>query len=432
LIILKLGSVQGEKEMLHLIYIIADDLTGASDAGVQYRRRGLRTLISSEVDLDFLNMLADNYDVISINADTRTQLPNDAYQTTYDLVKLVQLAEPKYIYKKIDSLVRGNAAQELEAVMDALGSTFAVVAISFPTNDRTLCNGILVHNDINGDKTEVDVRRRFADNMKRRVQGIELATIRQGKNAVQSVMEQGHSLGIEVFVADAVTDEDLSIVRDSALALNSKTVFCGSAGLASQLSILEGRDCKEEVLLQVKDGVTIIVVGSRNVCTAEQVLALVDKTGMPVITVLTKEILENEIDKVCSEVLYQADNLITSGYKLLTVAVDTLFIDLKDSSDDFHDNVVDSLKIADTIGIFVKELFKRYPISTILSSGGDTSLAILRSLDAKAIELDLEILPGIPIGRLIGGMAEGLIIITKSGGFGQRDSLIRCIEYLGS
>lgn len=413
-----------------MIYIIADDLTGANDTGVQYKRRGLRTLISTEVDLTLLDQFAGSFDVISINADTRTKDSQLAYKTTYDFVKHIQETNHKYIYKKVDSLVRGNAAQELEAVMDALDSSLAIVAISYPANARTLNNGILRLPHVNGEQSEVNVTKLFSDGMNRKVKGISLQTVRQGIEAVQIAIRQGQSHKAQVFVIDAVTDHDLSVVRDVSLAQEDKVVLCGSAGLANQLSLIEGSDVLIETFHEDTNGVTLVVIGSRNACTAEQIQALADETGMPIITALTSEILKGETKKVSKEILAQADNLINGGCKLLAVVVDTLFMDYRISHNDSQDVINDSLRIADVIGSLANELCERYHISAILSSGGDTSLAVLKALEAKGIELNSEILPGVPIGRLIGGKSEGMTIVTKSGGFGQKDSLIRSIEYL--
>jgi uncharacterized protein YgbK (DUF1537 family) len=104
---------------LDLIYIIADDLTGASDTGVQFKRIGLRTAISAEINIDVLEKLYEKFEVISINADTRSLMPEEAYAQTFNLTKRIGTNANEYIYKKVDSLMRGNAAEELQAVMDA-------------------------------------------------------------------------------------------------------------------------------------------------------------------------------------------------------------------------------------------------------------------------------------------------------------------------
>jgi len=40
-----------------------------------------------------------------------------------------------------------------------------------------------------------------------------------------------------------------------------------------------------------------------------------------------------------------------------------------------------------------------------------------------------EVLPGIPWGMLRGGRFDGVLVVTKSGGFGAPDALIRIAEF---
>ena len=46
------------------------------------------------------------------------------------------------------------------------------------------------------------------------------------------------------------------------------------------------------------------------------------------------------------------------------------------------------------------------------------------------MELTDEIVPGVPIGILKEGMADGSSMVTKSGGFGEEDTLVKVIQYL--
>jgi uncharacterized protein YgbK (DUF1537 family) len=413
-----------------MIYIIADDLTGASDTGVQYKRRGLRTLISAEIDLDQINTLSDEFDVISINADTRAKFPQDAYNMTYNLVKHIKNKEYKYIYKKVDSVLRGNVAQELEAMMDAMNVPLAVVAISYPENGRTLCNGVLTISNTNSIKSGIDAIKVFSDGMNVKVQGIGIEVVREGKEALMKAVASGCSEGGQVFVIDAVTDEDLAIVRDASLAVERKMILCGSAGLAKQLSLLEPREEKGEAAFSKKDGITLVMIGSYNTCTAEQVQTLVSETGIPLITVFTRDILAGKNEMVNQEISKQADDLISGGCRLLAVVVDTLLPGYIDTENDRIGIIKDSLSITNAMGCFARQFCERYAVNAIVSSGGDTSLAILNALNANGIELEAEIVSGVPVGQLVGGIAEGIAIVTKSGGFGKKDCLVRSIEYL--
>lgn len=62
--------------------------------------------------------------------------------------------------------------------------------------------------------------------------------------------------------------------------------------------------------------------------------------------------------------------------------------------------------------------------------GGDTAAMVCERLAAQAIELFGEVMPGIPVGRMVGGRADGRMVITKSGGFGAADTLDRVLNVL--
>jgi len=62
-------------------------------------------------------------------------------------------------------------------------------------------------------------------------------------------------------------------------------------------------------------------------------------------------------------------------------------------------------------------------------SGGDTAAMVCRTIEARAIELDDELITGIPLGRIAGGWFDGVPVVTKSGGFGRPDALIQVVEY---
>jgi uncharacterized protein YgbK (DUF1537 family) len=67
---------------------------------------------------------------------------------------------------------------------------------------------------------------------------------------------------------------------------------------------------------------------------------------------------------------------------------------------------------------------KKHPIGALLMTGGDTALSICEALNAKGIALMGELMPGVPAGRILGGEAEGLAVITKSGAFGDEMAIV--------
>ena len=74
--------------------------------------------------------------------------------------------------------------------------------------------------------------------------------------------------------------------------------------------------------------------------------------------------------------------------------------------------------------------FERHDPEAIMLTGGDTALLALTALGADSIVLHGEMAPGIPWGSVRGGMADGRIVVTKSGGFGDSTTLTRVIRML--
>ncbi|CRE33338.1 Uncharacterized protein conserved in bacteria [Bordetella pertussis] len=58
----------------------------------------------------------------------------------------------------------------------------------------------------------------------------------------------------------------------------------------------------------------------------------------------------------------------------------------------------------------------------MVATGGDGASAVLAALQASGIALVDE------LGTLTGGQAAGLPVVTKAGGFGEQDVLIRAAQ----
>ncbi len=65
----------------------------------------------------------------------------------------------------------------------------------------------------------------------------------------------------------------------------------------------------------------------------------------------------------------------------------------------------------------------------IFVTGGDTASMVLSAIGADSIAIQHEVVTGVPWGVLSGGSFDGLPVVTKSGGFGAPDTLIRVAEF---
>ncbi len=73
-----------------------------------------------------------------------------------------------------------------------------------------------------------------------------------------------------------------------------------------------------------------------------------------------------------------------------------------------------------------------YPeaMAGVFATGGETASRFLRSTEARGLGLLRELLPGIAAGRILGGRYNGTVMITKAGGFGAADAIVRAIDAL--
>jgi uncharacterized protein YgbK (DUF1537 family) len=92
----------------------------------------------------------------------------------------------------------------------------------------------------------------------------------------------------------------------------------------------------------------------------------------------------------------------------------------------------DAAAVAAGFGDRVAQQLAKASYDALVLVGGDGAAAALDRAGATAITVHSALAPGIPIGTIVGGAAHGARVVTKSGGFGDADSLIHIIDRLQS
>jgi uncharacterized protein YgbK (DUF1537 family) len=112
------------------IVIIADDLTGGADTGVQFCAFFDETVLVPHDRVP--NALGQTGEAasraISIFTNSRTLEADIARKRLMSLAGRFSQSKPEWIYKKIDSCLRGNLGAEIEAIMDGLGFELSFIA----------------------------------------------------------------------------------------------------------------------------------------------------------------------------------------------------------------------------------------------------------------------------------------------------------------
>jgi uncharacterized protein YgbK (DUF1537 family) len=118
-----------------MIGVIADDLTGAAEIGAVGLRHGLR----AEVIL--AGAPGRKADLICVDTDSRSCDPTEAARRATNAARMLQSCGADWIYKKTDSVLRGNVTPEIEAVVRQLGLSSALLVPANPSLGRTVVNG---------------------------------------------------------------------------------------------------------------------------------------------------------------------------------------------------------------------------------------------------------------------------------------------------
>ena len=421
------------------IAIIADDLTGASDTGIQFRKHGLKTKVV--VDADKLDLFLEGDEVLAINSNTRPLKYYNAYRKVYEISCTLEKAGYKSVYKKIDSTFRGNLGSELEAVMDAFDSELTILVPSYPDNGRCMVNGNLKisfpYEEGIKDNEEKDERQDLCyvpsvlqNEMKRKVALIDLKTVHKGSEAIYFDIKKLRKEGFQVIVIDAVTNEDLNRIAIACKNLPSNTIFSGTAGFAAYLpKVIDLYEDNQKQLLK-KNKVMLIVAGTYNHITRIQIDKVLSNTNSVLIKIDTNRIINGKLLEEVQKIIEDAMTFYNNQKEIigpLIIAVDTLFklpceMDLLTSR---H-----SRDVAIAIGEIVKGLVDKDIVESLLITGGDTALHVLYALNTEGIDLQEEVLAGIPLGLLSGGKAHNVRIVTKAGGFGSSTALLEVIKHL--
>jgi uncharacterized protein YgbK (DUF1537 family) len=118
-----------------MIAVIADDLSGAAELAGAALRHGLSAEVQTVFDA------RAGADVICVDTDSRRSDAQAAAGAAADAARRMAEAGADWIYKKCDSVLRGNVLAEIRAVMGALGRPRTLLVPANPSLGRVVRGG---------------------------------------------------------------------------------------------------------------------------------------------------------------------------------------------------------------------------------------------------------------------------------------------------
>jgi D-threonate/D-erythronate kinase len=371
-------------------FIVADDLTGACDAGAAFAAREFEVLV-----MPFEAELSGRNDLIALTTETRDE-PADLIRARVGaLLERTSAFESGFLYKKIDSMFRGNTVIEIIEWMNLLPNKFVIMAPAYPAQGRRIINGLLFASDIAGECV-VDLAAKFREQTSAfQVMGV----IPEANSlALAERLIGAHRAGRRLILYDTYTETDLDAIVDAGWQSGLDILWAGSAGLAHALAraLPKGRRLLRAAQRQ---GPVVFCIGSDHAVTLLQIEHLKSVSN-------------------CIEIFVDSQSRLLLKRSLEAGADVLLRISRNRCDSEMLSAALASISTTN--------------VGALVMSGGDTAAMVCRALRIDAIELRGEVLPGIPWGVIRGGFADGVSIVTKSGGFGDDDALVRAVPFVAT
>jgi uncharacterized protein YgbK (DUF1537 family) len=357
--------------------LIADDVTGAGDASVQFARRGWETFLSLHTAAAV--PLPDGLSVIATTTDSRALGDEVAHTLTHDAVARLSAAGVDRVFLKIDSTMRGSVHGQITGALHAWQTHYprarAIVCPAYPRMGRTIRDGRLLVNGEPVERTAI------------------------GRDPVTPVTTSDmHVLlpaSSSIAVADAESDADLASLAAAIAAEGPSAIAVGSGGLAEALADALSSDPQAGGRRRERFDRAWRAIGERR---KARILLLVSSLN-PASHAQTERLRRTFPD--VAVVLAPVERV---------------------------ENALMAERLADQFG----DLVARERWDAVGLIGGDGARAALTRIGASGIQIVDSLVEGIPVGVIAGGVADGLLVFTKAGGFGAEDALVKAVERIRS
>ena len=354
-------------------FFLADDLSGALDAGAAFFRAGRRVRVLLE------GRLPETWgsEVVALTTGTRNVSAEVAGERVRGVLERAREIDARLLFKKIDSTMRGPVAAELGALLAAMPETRLLFSPANPAAGRTVRGGVLYVRGVRVSETE------FARDPVWPVRASELRTL------------LGDAAGERVMMADAETQEDLERAVAEMRTRGGDWVAVGSGALAAAVA---GKRIRRGEAKALPAGPVLVVCGSGHPLNREQAERLRSGRGVGVREVKLR------------------------GGGTAPPSADHGVLMIEATRGDSEAALSAMVNAA-------KETVEREQVRKIFVTGGETAFGLCRELGVRELEIFKEIEGGVCVGEAVRG-GERMWIAVKPGGFGDENTWVRVWDWL--
>lgn len=407
--------------MLQLL-IIADDFTGALDTGVQFSKRGIATIVTTDIK-DWQKAITANTEVLVLDTESRYLDGEAAYNRLKKILSQAKAMNIQYLYKKVDSALRGNISAEIKAIVDTYPDKFIPFLPAHPRINRNVIQGVLYVDGVPVNKSV------FADDpyepvlesniLKRLEQEANIYATYEPVNSSQDLEET-----LTVFDSESINDMDESLKKIQKIDGLAIAIGCAAfAEILAQNIFIKSDSPKLKI-----DAPLVVISGSVNKITESQI-AFAEDMNYPRISLTTEQILDEnywETDKGLSDINHFNHLLKNANLIMFETLSPSTQREVKLALPQKSQN---RFTIGKSLGQLTRHIWEISTQGTFLFTGGDTLFQCMEVLGVEQIQPITEISSGVVLAQ-IKWQDKWLNVITKSGGFGEKDVFVRIVNLI--
>lgn len=403
------------------VLVIADDFTGANDAGSGLAQAGAGV----QVLFDTRGALPETADVLVVSTESRAISATQAAERVTQAVRhFAAQFQHGWLFKKIDSTLRGNIGAETAAALKASAKTLALVAPAVPRLGRTTRGGhvrvhqrLLTDTEFASDPKTPIASASVLEQMQIAGSVIDLATLRSDR--LDAVLAAAHG----IVVVDAETGADLARLIAAAARLRETPLLVGAAGLSDALG----------AALRVRTPRPVLaVVGSMSESGQQQVATLLSRRDAARVDVDIRQLFRQPAWPDRDRWIDEASAALRAGRHtvITTCQHEAQRHEIAQLCQHFS---MTRQQLGEAICQFLGEITYRLCRSAqphaLYLSGGDVAMAVARALGASGFTIQGLVAGCVPHGVLLNSEFT-LPVMTKAGGFGDENTLVAAIDFI--
>lgn len=381
-----------------MIAVIADDFTGAAEIGGVGLRHGLKVIIETEISEPH------DIDLLIVATNTRALSADRAADEIARITKQLLRLKPSYIFKKLDSVLRGNIISELEAQSRVMKKQRVIVVAGNPSFGRLIIDGKYYVNDIPLHETF------FASDPEFPVTSNNIRNILSlnGTDVFTSLPPYAQLPNKGIIVGDVSNDEEM---KGWVKKLDSSTIPAGGAGFFDAVLNQRFSEPIEEKANYKLGNKALFIFGSA-FPKDESMMQKLKDAGV-YFSFMPREIYLGESNQLESIEQWAEDvsNRI-KNHQRVVVAV---------NFDDFEVEQL-GMRIQRTMSILVESVMHKVQLQDLLIEGGSTTFEVLSRLGITCLYPFQEVEAGVIQMRT--EVYEGLCITTKPGSYYWPENLV--------